>query len=244
MIFREVPKDGLPVTQARDHVDKTLRLKADVVVVGAGCGGSVLAFELASAGHSVIILESGPYIPSSDMHEDMAETLQRSYVDGALQVNSTFDVPVFQGKGMGGSTVIDAGIAFRAPDYILQSWADKQGLKAMSPDKLRPFYEKVESRLSVHINEPHEINECANKVIQGCDDLGWSWKPLARTVRECALTGHCLAGCISDRKQSALVTYLPWAVAMGAKLYSDCHVWQVLTTNGRASGVLANVIHS
>lgn len=242
MIYREVPKNGLPVVQAKDHVDKTIRLKADVVVVGAGAGGSILAFELANAGRSVIILESGPYVPSSEFHEDMAETMERMYVDGALQVNSTFDVPVFQGRCVGGSTVIDAGVAFRAPDYVLNQWVKDYDLKDLAPEKLRPYFEKVEQRLSVHINEPHEINECANKVVQGCDELGWSWKPLARTVKQCALTGHCLAGCASDRKQSAMVTYLPWAIASGARLYSDCHVWEILTNNGRASGVLADVV--
>ncbi len=242
MIFREVPKDGIPVTQARDYVEKNRRIRADVVVVGAGCGGSIMAFELANAGFKVVVLESGPYIPSSDMHEDMAETLQRNYVDGGLQVNSTFDVPIFEGRGMGGSTVIDAAVAFRAPDYILQRWAKDLKLPAMAPDRLEPFYRKVEQRWSVHINEPHEINENANKVIQGCDDMGWSWKPLARTVKECALTGHCLAGCVSDRKQSSLVTYLPWAVALGAELYSDCHVWKILIENGRAAGVMANIV--
>ncbi len=242
MIFHEVPKDGIPVVQAQDHVQKTLRITADAVVVGAGCGGSIMAYELANAGLKVVVLESGPYIPSSMMHEDMAETLQRNYVDGGIQVNSTFDVPVFQGRGMGGSTVIDAAVAFRAPDYILKRWAEELQLKALAPDKLEPFYRKVEKHWSVHINEPHEINETANKVIQGCDDMGWSWKPLARTVKECALTGHCLAGCVSDRKQSTLVTHLPWAVAMGAKLFSDCHVWKILVSDGRANGVLANVI--
>ncbi len=242
MRFHEVPKDGLPVIQARDHIEKVLRLNADVVVIGSGAGGAVMAFELARQGRSVIVLESGRYVPSAQMHEDMAETIQRSYVDGALQVNTTFDVPVFQGTGIGGSTVIDAGAAFRAPDYVLQHWATDLGLKALAPERLRPFYEKVERRLSVHVNEPHEINECANKVVQGCEDLGWSWKPMARTVKQCALTGHCLAGCMTDRKQSTLVTYLPWAAAMGARFFSDCHATQILTTHGRASGVLANVI--
>lgn len=242
MIYREVPKDGLPVIQARDHIDKSIRLKADVVIVGSGAGGSVLAFELANAGRSVIILEAGPYVPSSEFTENMADTIDRIYVDGALQANTTYDVPLFQGACIGGSTVIDATIAFRAPDHVLESWEKEHGLKGLAPEKFRSYFDRVEQRLNVHINEPHEINECASKVIQGCESLGWSWKPLARTVKQCALTGHCLSGCASDRKQSALVTYLPWAIASGARLYSDTYVWQILTTNGRASGVLADVV--
>lgn len=237
MIYRELPQEGLPVTQAKDIKEQHVYLKADVIVVGSGAGGAVAAYELARAGKKVIVLEAGRYVPSSDFKEDMTDSMYRMYQDAGLQTNSTGDLILLQGATTGGSTVLSATIAARVPDRVLKEWATVHGLENISSDQLRPYYEKLEQRLGVHVNEPHEINDAANLIVQGCEVMGWSWKPLSRNVKQCALTGLCLAGCPSDRKLSMLVTYLPWAIAEGAEVFVDAHVDFVSNRNGRASGV-------
>lgn len=237
MIYKEMPQDGLPVTKATDITSKTVRLQADVIVVGSGSGGAITAYELARAGKKVIVLEAGRYVPSSSFKEDLTDSMLRMFQDSGLQTNSTGDVIVLQGALAGGSSVVDATICVRTPDAVLKEWSTDFGLDNITRENLEPHYAKMESRLAVHENEPHEINDCANIVVRGCEAMGWSWKPLTRNVRQCALTGHCIAGCATDRKQSALVTHLPWAVALGAEIYTDAHVDFVNTRNGRASGV-------
>lgn len=241
--FKQMPRDGLPVTQAKDVKTKQLQLRADAVIVGSGAGGSVMAYELAKSGKSVIVLDAGRYVPSATFKEDMMDSMKRIYQDVGVQTNTTGDVVLLQGACIGGSSVVNATICARAPDDTLNRWVKEFGLTDLAPEKLAPYYDRVEQRLHVHTNEPHEINECAARVIKGCKEMGWSWKPLSRNVKQCALTGHCLAGCPSDRKQSMLVTYLPWAVAEGAKLYSDVYIDQVTTRNGRATGVDGRVIN-
>lgn len=242
MIFREMPPQGLPVTQATDVRDKELRLKADVIVVGSGSGGAIAAYEMARAGKSVIILEAGRYVPSSSFKEDLTDSMKRMFQDSGLQTNSTGDLVLLQGSVVGGSSVIDATIMERLPKNVLKEWQERFGLDNLTEADLNVHYTKMEERLYVHQNEPHEINDCANTVIRGCEELNWSWRPVSRNVNQCALTGHCIAGCASDRKQSALVTHLPWAIANGAELYSDTYVDFVNVRNGRASGVEARVI--
>src|SRR5690606_28754478 len=107
---------------------------------------------------------------------------------------------------------------------------------------LRPYFERVEKNLSISDNGEHEIAAHSRVIRAGANRLGWSVKPFQRNVRDCMLTGHCLSGCKTDRKQSMLVTYLPWAVAHGAEIYSDTCATEILTRNGKAAGVKAEVI--
>ena len=240
----QMQRDGVAVTQARDvardpALGKKFNIQTDVVVVGSGAGGATVAYEMAKAGRKVLILESGRYWPSAEFSESLGDTINKVYRDQGAQANTTADVLFIEGNCVGGSTVIGGCVMQRPPDEIFQGWADDFGLTDLAPRALDPYFGKVESWLNLHLNEAHEINTTAHKVIQGCERMGYSWRPVTRNVKNCALTGHCLAGCPSDRKMSALVTHLPWAVAHGARIFSDTHVTRVLTRGGRATGVEA-----
>ncbi|MFZ5722804.1 MAG: FAD-dependent oxidoreductase [Pseudomonadota bacterium] len=235
------PSHGLACRQAKD-LEGSITLTADVVVVGSGAAGAVVAFELAASGRKVIILEAGPYVPSSEFREDLALAFEQLYEDKGGQANTRGDLNILQGACVGGSTVVNGCVCFRTPDFILADWQREHGLTELTPETLAPYFAKAERNLHVHENAPHEINANSQAVIRGCEKLGVSWKPLKRNIRDCGLTGFCLAGCASDRKQSMLVTYLPWALQHGAELYADTKVTRVLAENGEAKGVLAEVI--
>ena len=44
--------------------------EVDFVIVGSGAAGGVLARELSQAGHSVVVMERGPYMKQGDFHHD------------------------------------------------------------------------------------------------------------------------------------------------------------------------------
>jgi choline dehydrogenase-like flavoprotein len=233
---------GLPVVQASDVTSAQLTLKADVVIVGSGAGGAVTAYELARQGLDVLVLEAGPYVPSTAFTEDFADSLETLYEDHGSQSNKDGDLLILQGRCVGGSTVVNGCVAFRTPDFILEEWRRDFGLAEMTPATLNPYFERVEKNLSISTNGPHEIARHSQLMMAGAQKLGWSMKPFQRNVRECALTGHCLSGCKTDRKQSMLVTYLPWAAAHGARIHSDTRVNRVLSDKGRVTGVEGEVI--
>ncbi len=232
---------GLAVTQAKDIHEPRLNLQADVVVVGSGAGGAVVAYELARRGKRVLVLEAGPYVPSRDFSERFPEAMEQLYQDHGGQTNRSGDLLILQGACVGGSTVVNAGVCFRTPDFILRDWRRDFGLTGLTSDSMRPYFERVEKHLGVHENGEHEIAAHARLIQTGADKLGWSVKPFQRNIRDCALTGHCLSGCKTERKQSMLVSYLPWAVAHGARIFSDTRVTGILSDNGRATGVRAQV---
>ncbi len=237
-----ISKHGLNVTQASDVTHKNVTLKADAVVVGSGAGGAIAAYELAKSGKKVIVLEAGPYVPSEQFTEMLAVSMGTMYVDGGGQTNASGDMSVLQGFCVGGSTVVNAAACFRIPDRYLKEWARDFGLTNLTTKALAPYFEKIEKNLSVKQNTPLETSQDAELLAKGFEKAGMEWKRSTRNVKDCALAAACLSGCYSDRKQSMLVTYLPWAVDLGAKIYSDTRVTKVLEQSGKAIGVEAEII--
>lgn len=241
-MIAKVAPNGLPVIQAKDVSGSSVTLTADVVVVGSGAGGAIAAYELSKKGKKVIVLEAGPYVPSEKFTEMMAISMGGLYQDHGGQSNTNGDISILQGACVGGSTVVNAALCFRTPDYYLQRWAKEYGTGNLTSKVLEPYFEKVEKNLKIHRNGPHETSAGAELINNGLKKLGLPPGVARRNVKDCGLTGFCFAGCVSDRKQSMLVTYLPWAAALGAKIHSDTRVVQVLTKDGAASGVLAEVV--
>lgn len=214
-----------------------VRLEADVVVVGSGGGGGVIAYELARRGRSVVVVEAGAHVPSTRFTETLDPMFDRVYQDAGGQTNTDGDILVLQGRCVGGSTVVNGAVCFRMPPRVLARWQTEHGLSSLTEARLAEAYALMERRLAVHTNAPHEVNANSAVIARGCDHLGWHHKPVARNVKDCALTGFCFHGCASDRKQSALVTHLPWAVTHGARIVAETHVERVRLEGGRAVGV-------
>lgn len=241
-VIAKVEPKGLKVVQAKDIKQTSVALKADVVVVGSGAGGAIAAYELAKKGKKVIVLEAGPYVPSEKFTEMMAISMGTLYQDHGGQANSHGDISILQGACVGGSTVVNAALCFRTPDYYLDLWAKEYGTTNLTPQVMQPYFEKVEKNLQIRQNGSHETSPGAELINAGLKKLNLPSGIAKRNVKDCGLTGFCFAGCVSDRKQSMLVTYLPWASALGATIYADTRVTQILAKDGQATGVLAEVI--
>ncbi|MEM7135508.1 MAG: GMC family oxidoreductase [Myxococcota bacterium] len=233
---------AMPVLQVRTPAaipDSGITLDADVLVVGSGASGAVAAYELSSRGAKVVVLEAGPYVKSAQFTERLTQSFDSLYEDGGNQANNAGDLVVLQGSCVGGSTVINAAVCFRAPDAVLESWGTDHGLDNLAPSAMAPYFDKVERNLHIQPNGPHEINLNGRLIADGARKLGIHTAPAARNIKHCALTGHCLAGCKTDRKQSMLVTYLPWASELGATILSGTRAESFEVRDGRITEVHA-----
>ena len=110
-------RDGwVPMRQFRDDDE------VDVAIVGAGCGGSVLATKLAEAGLSVVIFDAGPFWrPLSDFASDEREQEKLYWLDDRI---SGGDDPIEfgannSGQAVGGSTTHFQMVSLRfRPDWF------------------------------------------------------------------------------------------------------------------------------
>lgn len=215
-------------------------LECDVVVVGTGAGGAVVARELAERGHAVVLLEEGDYVRRSELTGHSVEMQRKLYRDmGATIAVGNVGIPIPIGKSVGGTTTINSGTCYRVPDRVLAKWRRELGLSEFTPDHLAPYYERVEAVLGVAPADPRYLGGAARAVARGCEALGYRHGPLRRNAPDCDGQGLCCLGCPTDAKRSTNVSYVPLALRAGARLFTGARVTRILVEGGRAAGVEA-----
>jgi len=225
-----------------EEIKTDLRLSAEVCVIGSGAGGAVVARELAAAGRDVVLLEQGGYHTKEDFTQREDEMMPLLYEEMGQRATDDRSVLILQGRNVGGSTVHNLCYCFRTPAPILAKWQREDGLKDLTPESMRPSFERVERMLKVKPIEPHQVNRLNNKVREGCEKLGYSGFVTNHNRENCTLSGFCLLGCPFDAKQSMLITYVPAADKAGARIYANCAVERITTVAGRARGVEGRVV--
>ena len=243
-VTRDPPRDGAPLEVLTwPQVDRDRTEDADVVVIGSGAGGSVMAKELAETGLSVIVLEEGGYFTRADFAGPPWERFQRFYrANGTTVALGLPTIPLPLGKAVGGSTLINSGTCFRTPDRVLQAWGSEWGIEGIDTASMLPFFERVERILHVMPVPEELLGENARVFRRGVNELGLHGAPIPRNIDGCRGCGVCAFGCPSDAKQSTHISYLPRAQRHGATIYARCKAEQIIVSDGKARGVVATLL--
>lgn len=178
----------------------------EILIIGAGVGGSTLAHEFVSAGIDTLLIDEGPFIHDiyqRSQHQNFSEVWR----NGGLTI-AMGKPPIAYAEGccVGGGSEINSGIFQTTPDEILKKWADKYSIDSFSPERLKPFYDQAEQLIHADdqsLKLDSLILERAAKV------LDWEGKLL-----KCAYT--------QTKKQSMCATLLPKALAKGLRLIAQC----------------------
>ncbi len=238
--------------------------EVDLVIVGAGAGGGVLAQRLARAGWTIVVLEAGPFWdPDTDWVSDErgAHTL---YWTEPRVIGGDDPVPLGSnnsGRGVGGSMVHYAGYVPRLhPSDFRTQTLDGVGVDwPIAYDDLEPYYTAIEAELPVagqdwpwgrphrYPQRPHPVGGNGDVFLRGTKAAGIETRvgPVAISNGRfgnrphCIYRGFCLQGCKVNAKASPLITHVPDALARGAEIRAHCHVTKVLTDarTGAANGV-------
>ncbi len=224
--------------------------QAEVVVVGSGAGGGLIAAELGRRGADVLLIEAG------DLHT--ADAYTRFELRARHQLwwpaRATADprgtgpsVALLAGRCVGGTTVINTKVAMRADEADIAAFHRETGLLGetglpFGAADLAPWYDYVEYLLGVRGRA--DWTPSVHTVAAGFTALGARLEPVrSYTDHNCTRCGACTLGCPSNAGKSALNTFI--APALGRRdirLLTGRTVERLLidTRSGRprATGVL------
>ncbi|HVQ57630.1 MAG TPA: GMC family oxidoreductase [Solirubrobacterales bacterium] len=212
----------------------------DVVIVGSGAGGAAAAAALAEAGLDVLVLEAGGHYNRENYPSDHLEAIAELYRDAGLTIaEGRPPIPVPVAKVVGGTTVINSGTCFRAPDPVLDHWRERYGI-SWAQDLDADFAE-AEDFLHVTQLDPNRMGRNGQLAMEGAAALGASAAPIWRNAGNCVQCSSCPFGCRIDAKRGMHVSYLPRAVAAGARIRAGVEASRVLMEGDRAIGVECRV---
>ncbi|HEX8186043.1 MAG TPA: GMC family oxidoreductase, partial [Blastocatellia bacterium] len=220
---------------------KNRRQSYDFIVIGSGYGGAITAARIASAGlnRSVCILERGREWPVGTFPDTLESGLAatRSNVNplGLYELLTYRDISVIKGSGLGGTSLINANVAY-VPDREIFEQAGWP--KSLGYDTLLPYYKMARETLAAKPhprgtqlmkvraldkraqqlgNQAFALDIAVNFDIEGKNKYGVEQK-------KCIDCGDCVSGCNVGAKNTLYMNYLPMAANAGAQIFTQMKV--------------------
>ena len=234
---RERPLDvRRPTGEAQDVIE------ADVVIVGSGAGGGVIAGELAATGRSVVVLEAGDYHDDADFDGLELSAYQRMFLNGGPFPTAEGQVSVVAGAGVGGGTVINWTNCLRTSDHVRAEWASEHGLSDLAESSYDDHLDSVFERIMVN-GECSDLSGPHQRLHEACERLGYDFRTITRNTDpqkyDPASAAYIGFGDASGSKQSTAKTYLVDAQERQAQILVGAKARRVIVEDGRAAGVEA-----
>jgi choline dehydrogenase-like flavoprotein len=217
-------------------------IEADVVVVGSGAGGGVIAGTLAQAGLKVVVLEAAGYFDEADFTQLEIPAYQQLYWRGGPTPTTDQNVSLQAGATLGGGTTINWTNCLRTYDWVREQWAREHGLEGVDGPEYDRHLDRVLERIGA-TPDCSDLNGPQQRLKEGCEALGWSTRTIIRNAdpeRYSADTaGYIGFGDQSGSKLSTEKTFLRDAVEHGADVLVRARAMKVIVEGGRAAGVEA-----
>lgn len=182
----------------------------DVLVIGAGASGAVVAKHMAEAGFHVVCLEQGGWRNASEFPGDKLEfellvehawspdPNVRARPEDYPCENSGSDIAPVMFNAVGGSTIhFGAQWARMRPiDFKVRSAEGVGDDWPVAYDEMLPFYERLDREMSISgtAGDPAyppgagpplpglPIGKIGRKAAEGMNELGWHWWPAAHAI--------------------------------------------------------------
>jgi cholesterol oxidase len=225
----------------------------DVVVVGSGYGGGVAASRLSRAGQRVCVIEKGKEFLTGSFPSRLPELRRELQLNGGKMHSGSrtglfdfrlgADIHVLVGCGLGGGSLINAGVALKPDarvfaDPIWPAELAEDGLLELgfrrAAAMLRPARypnapELTKYRALAASSAAFGVPPVAAPVVVSFEDIV---NPAGVAQPACTLCGDCCSGCNVGAKNTIAVTYLPDAKAHGADIFTELSVSHIAKEEG------------
>lgn len=238
----------------------------DVVIVGSGASGSIVAAKAAEAGKSVLILEAGPERKLNDLTSSQIWARRQKWngapveEEGDLKITHAFNA----GYGTGGSAMHHYAVwpRLHENDFNVFSEHGKSLDWPIAYKDLQPYYDQVQAEVGISGDAKAEkwrpegaayplpampTFAQGNVIAKGFEKMGMRTSPIPLAInsqpyndrKSCLYDGWCDAGCPIGALANPLVVYLPQAFKAGAKIRHNATVVRVLhdPAGKKATGV-------
>jgi len=235
----------------------------DVCIIGTGASGGIVAYELARRGISVVALEAGKRHDPATFTQDELHGLTHLYWSEPRTVAGAHPCMPFGGHGVGGGSLVYGGACWRFHESDFRT-RERDGVGTDWPltySDLSPYYDLVEKEIGVsgysgenpylpksqnYPMPPHPFNFASNVFKKGCERLNVRLLHTPSAINSkpydgrpsCRYAAYCLTGCDWGAKGSTLVTVIPKAEKLGARIIPEAFAFRLNTDkSGRVRSV-------
>jgi len=221
-------------------INQPQTLETDVLIVGSGAGGGVVAGELSEAGYDVIVVEKGGNYNEGEFDGNELRGNELLYEKYGALASEDKSIMIMAGSTLGGGTTVNWSASLRTPDYVLDEWKREYGFDAAVTDDFQNSLDSISQRMNVSTAESH-VNANNHMLEVGCKAMNYHVDVIPRNVKGCEDCGFCSYGCSFGGKQGTAKTYLQDLQSRGGRIIVKADVRRVLHENGQATGAEVHV---
>ena len=222
-----------------------MKSRYDAVIIGSGYGGAVSAARLARAGKSVCVLERGREFVTGEfpakfpeMRNEMQVTSRRFRTGkqtALFDVRLGDDMHVLVGCGLGGGSLVNAGVSLRPDprvfaDEIWPGQLRQDGLLDEGYERARRWLRPMQGPRAAEMTKFKALAETSRAIgvapvkAPVAVSFAETVNPAGITQPACTNCGDCVGGCNVGAKNTVALTYLPEAKRHGADIFTEAKV--------------------